>query len=245
MVHVCSVVLTCRSFDIYHEQTCLNLKKDSIILMDEKLAYKIPQNCSWVRRLNIDECIVSNYLQHIRHPAQYSGKHTRHRLLINHQPPLPLVRAIFDSFDAEETLTPTLSNMLYFSCLSLFSMHDELVPLLFNSINTLSGKVEQIISVDTSRRWYLRDVAEKLYTSESLTKKKLQDENTSFSKILLASRMARAKTLLELKKMPLTVIAEKCGYSSTSYFINTFRQYYGVTPHQYSHRSAASFVSLC
>lgn len=62
MAHVCSVVLTCRSFDIYHEQTCLNLKKDSIILMDEKLAYKIPQNCSWVRRLNIDECIVSNYL---------------------------------------------------------------------------------------------------------------------------------------------------------------------------------------
>ncbi|MDF6504069.1 acid resistance transcriptional activator GadW, partial [Escherichia coli] len=68
-----------------------------------------------------------------------------------------------------------------------------------------------------------------------------QDENTCFSKILLASRMSMARRLLELRQLPLHTIAEKCGYSSTSYFINTFRQYYGVTPHQFAQHSPGTF----
>lgn len=50
-----------------------------------------------------------------------------------------------------------------------------------------------------------------------------------------------ARRLLELRQIPLHTIAEKCGYSSTSYFINTFRQYYGVTPHQFSQHSPGTF----
>ena len=117
-----------------------------------------------------------------------------------------------------------LCQTLYLSCLSMFSHKKELIPLLFNSISTVSGKVERLISFDIAKRWYLRDIAERMYTSESLIKKKLQDENTCFSKILLASRMSMARRLLELRQIPLHTIAEKCGYSSTSYFINTFRQ---------------------
>lgn len=36
MAHVCSVILTCRSFDIYHEQQKLSLYKDSILLIEKK-----------------------------------------------------------------------------------------------------------------------------------------------------------------------------------------------------------------
>ncbi|EJA1145898.1 AraC family transcriptional regulator, partial [Escherichia coli] len=50
-----------------------------------------------------------------------------------------------------------------------------------------------------------------------------------------------ARRLLELRQIPLHTIAEKCGYSSTSYFINTFRQYYGVTPHQFAQHSPGTF----
>lgn len=154
---------------------------------------------------------------------------------------MPLVTAIFDSFAQEDIASKTLSNMLYFSCLSMFSRNKELIPFLFNSISTVSGKVERIIGFDIARRWYLRDIAEKMYTSESLIKKKLQDEKTCFSKILLASRMSMARRLLELRQIPLPMIAEKCGYSSTSYFINTFRQYYGITPHQFAQQSTGTF----
>ena len=89
---------------------------------------------------------------------------------------MPLVTAIFDSFNESGVNSPILSNMLYLSCLSMFSHKKELIPLLFNSISTVSGKVERLISFDIAKRWYLRDIAERMYTSESLIKKKLQDE---------------------------------------------------------------------
>lgn len=85
---------------------------------------------------------------------------------------MPLVTAIFDSFNDSGVNSPILSKMLYLSCLSMFSHKKELIPLLFNSISTVSGKVERLISFDIAKRWYLRDIAERMYTSESLIKKK-------------------------------------------------------------------------
>ncbi|WP_105269111.1 acid resistance transcriptional activator GadW [Escherichia sp. MOD1-EC6163] len=241
MAHVCSVILTCRSFDIYHEQQKLSLYKDSILLIEKNMAESFDFNESNVRRLDIDERIITHYLHNVRSPFRCLGLHNKKKLLVNMTPPMPLVTAIFDSFTKEDIASTTLNNILYFSCLSMFSRNKELIPFLFNSISTIAGKVERIISFDIARRWYLRDIAEKMYTSESLIKKKLQDENTCFSKILLASRMSMARQLLELRQFPLPMIAEKCGYSSTSYFINTFRQYYGVTPHQFAQQSTGTF----
>lgn len=241
MTHVCSVILIRRSFDIYHEQQKISLHNESILLLEKNLADDFAFCSPDTRRLDIDELTVCHYLQNIRQLPRNLGLHSKDRLLINQSPPMPLVTAIFDSFNESGVNSPILSNMLYLSCLSMFSHKKELIPLLFNSISTVSGKVERLISFDIAKRWYLRDIAERMYTSESLIKKKLQDENTCFSKILLASRMSMARRLLELRQIPLHTIAEKCGYSSTSYFINTFRQYYGVTPHQFAQHSPGTF----
>ncbi|EFB3772376.1 TPA: acid resistance transcriptional activator GadW [Escherichia coli] len=241
MTHVCSVILIRRSFDIYHEQHKISLHNESIVLLEKNLADDFAFCSPDTRRLDIDELTVCQYLQNIRQLPRNLGLHSKDRLLINQSPPMPLVTAIFDSFNESGVNSPILSNMLYLSCLSMFSHKKELIPLLFNSISTVSGKVERLISFDIAKRWYLRDIAERMYTSESLIKKKLQDENTCFSKILLASRMSMARRLLELRQIPLHTIAEKCGYSSTSYFINTFRQYYGVTPHQFAQHSPGTF----
>ncbi|EKI8157397.1 acid resistance transcriptional activator GadW [Escherichia coli] len=241
MTHVCSVILVCRSLDLYHEQQIISLNKDSILLLEKNLADDIVSCSPGTRRLDIDELTVCHYLQNIRQLPHNLALHTKDRLLVNPAPPMPLVTAIFDSFTKSAVNSPILSNMLYLSCLSMFSHKKELIPLLFNSISTVTGKVERLISFDIARRWYLRDIAERMYISESLIKKKLQDENTCFSKILLASRMSMARRLLELRQIPLHTIAEKCGYSSTSYFINTFRQYYGVTPHQFTQHSPGAY----
>ncbi|EGC2474568.1 acid resistance transcriptional activator GadW [Escherichia coli] len=241
MTHVCSVILIRRSFDIYHEQQKISLHNESILLLEKNLADDFAFCSPDTRRLDIDELTVCHYLQNIRQLPRNLGLHSKDRLLINQSSPMPLVTAIFDSFNDSGVNSPILSKMLYLSCLSMFSHKKELIPLLFNSISTVSGKVERLISFDIAKRWYLRDIAERMYTSESLIKKKLQDENTCFSKILLASRMSMARRLLELRQIPLHTIAEKCGYSSTSYFINTFRQYYGVTPHQFAQHSPGTF----
>ncbi|HCD2689684.1 TPA: acid resistance transcriptional activator GadW, partial [Escherichia coli] len=215
MAHVCSVILVRRSFDIHHEQQKISLHNESILLLDKNLADDFAFCSLDTRRLDIEELTVCHYLQNIRQLPRNLGLHSKDRLLINQSPPIQLVTAIFDSFNDPRVNSPILSKMLYLSCLSMFSHKKELIPLLFNSISTVSGKVERLISFDIAKRWYLRDIAERMYTSESLIKKKLQDENTCFSKILLASRMSMARRLLELRQIPLHTIAEKCGYSST------------------------------
>ncbi len=149
--------------------------------------------------------------------------------------------AIFDSFNDPRVNSPILSKMLYLSCLSMFSHKKELIPLLFNSISTVSGKVERLISFDIAKRWYLRDIAERMYTSESLIKKSCRMKIPVSVKYYSPPGCRWYRRLLELRQIPLHTIAEKCGYSSTSYFINTFRQYYGVTPHQFSQHSPGTF----
>ncbi|STH70593.1 AraC family transcriptional regulator [Escherichia coli] len=99
------------------------------------------------RRLDIDELTVCHYLQNIRQLPRNLGLHSKDRLLINQSPPMPLVTAIFDSFNESGVNSPILSNMLYLSCLSMFSHKKELIPLLFNSISTVSGKVERLLAL--------------------------------------------------------------------------------------------------
>lgn len=171
MTHVCSVILVRRSFDIYHEQQKISLYNESILLLDKNLADDFAFCSPDTRRLDIDELTVCHYLQNIRQIPRNLGLHSKDRLLINQSPPMPLVTAIFDSFNDSGVNSPILSKMLYLSCLSMFSHKKELIPLLFNSISTVSGKVERLISFDIAKRWYLRDIAERMYTSESLIKK--------------------------------------------------------------------------
>ncbi|EJC2392724.1 AraC family transcriptional regulator, partial [Escherichia coli] len=78
-----------------------------------------------------------------------------------------------------------------------------------------------------------------LYMSESLIKKKLLLENTSFSKLLLDTRMAFAIKLLKQNR-PLKQVSESCGFSSISYFVYLFRQYYNCTPCEYAKHQLSS-----
>lgn len=144
MAHVCSVILVRRSFDIHHEQQKISLHNESILLLDKNLADDFAFCSLDTRRLDIEELTVCHYLQNIRQLPRNLGLHSKDRLLINQSPPIQLVTAIFDSFNDPRVNSPILSKMLYLSCLSMFSHKKELIPLLFNSISTVSGKVERL-----------------------------------------------------------------------------------------------------
>ncbi|EOK1548704.1 helix-turn-helix domain-containing protein [Escherichia coli] len=77
----------------------------------------------------------------------------------------------------------------------------------------------------------MKDISNALYMSESLLKRKLREEKTSFSQILLDIRMHNARQLV-FSKLSVNQISIRCGYASTAYFISVFRQYYGITPCQ-------------
>ncbi|EPP0337070.1 acid stress response transcriptional regulator YdeO, partial [Shigella flexneri] len=79
----------------------------------------------------------------------------------------------------------------------------------------------------------LKDICDCLYISESLLKKKLKQEQTTFSQILLDARMQHAKNLIRVEGS-VNKIAEQCGYASTSYFIYAFRKHFGNSPKRVS-----------
>lgn len=59
--------------------------------------------------------------------------------------------------------------------------------------------------------------------STSTLKRKLAEEGTSFSDIYLSARMNQAAKLLRIGNHNVNAVALKCGYDSTSYFIQCFK----------------------
>lgn len=73
-------------------------------------------------------------------------------------------------------------------------------------------------------------MADRLNVSEVTVRKKLESESTNFFSILLDIRMNSAFKLLVHEGLQVNIIAANLGFSSVSYFIKTFRSYYGLTP---------------
>ena len=48
--------------------------------------------------------------------------------------------------------------------------------------------------------------------------------------VLIDLRMERASDLIVNTNIPITDIAESCGYSSVSYFITEYKKHFGITP---------------
>lgn len=143
-----------------------------------------------------------------------------------------LLISMIDNINSQNHIHPDFKDAIFFSLLSVFSDVANLRAFLTSGMPTFSGKVRSIFLSDVSKHWKLRDLADYLYMSESLIKKKLLLENTSFSKILLDTRMSLAIKLLK-QNHPIKYVSEMCGFSSTSYFVCLFRQYYECTPRKY------------
>ena len=60
-----------------------------------------------------------------------------------------------------------------------------------------------------------------------------KEQGETAGKFLTKVRMERARELLDEGSEKMTAIAEKTGYTSTSYFARVFRKYYGMSPQEY------------
>ncbi|EFD3068163.1 helix-turn-helix domain-containing protein [Escherichia coli] len=104
--------------------------------------------------------------------------------------------------------------------------------LIVTAVARFSEKVSGIILGDIKRKWRLVDVADALNLSEITVRKKLESEYTTFYSILMEIRMSSAFKMLVYDGLHVNCVSNRLGFSSTSYFIKTFREYYGLTPKQ-------------
>ncbi|ECD9324972.1 helix-turn-helix domain-containing protein [Salmonella enterica subsp. houtenae] len=93
-------------------------------------------------------------------------------------------------------------------------------------------KVVSIITTDISKQWTLGKVSELMYISEISLRKKLDAEGEKFMKILTDLRMNHSLKLLTTTEYSIEKVACCVGYNTTSYFIKTFKNYFGFTPKQ-------------
>lgn len=179
----------------------------------------------------LNDSAVRNYLSCHNHQGKQLLDKCPHLLKKSFAYPDLLIRMI-DNISDQNHIHPDFKDALTFSLLSIFSDVDNLRAFLTSGMPTFSGKVRSIFLSDVSKHWKLRDLTDYLYMSEIL-------ENTSFSKLLLDTRMAFAIKLLKQNR-PLKQVSESCGFSSISYFVYLFRQYYNCTPCEYAKHQLSS-----
>lgn len=143
---------------------------------------------------------------------------------------------------SQETLTSEVDlerrRCLAFTVLSIFLNNNSLIHFLIREVRSnLSANVYNIIQSNMHKEWSLTSVASCLCLSPSSLKKKLKNEDTTYSKIITDCRMRYAAEQLLVFNKNISQVSSLCGYSSTSYFISVFKEYYGVTPLNYVHRS--------
>ena len=119
--------------------------------------------------------------------------------------PTGLLNEMIAYLNSEERNHHNFSELLLFSCLSIFAACKGFITLLTNGVLSVSGKVRNIVNMKLAHPWKLKDICDCLYISESLLKKKLKQEQTTFSQI-----------------------------ASTSYFIYAFRKHFGNSPKRVS-----------
>lgn len=101
------------------------------------------------------------------------------------------------------------------------------------SQNSVAENIYNIIINDISRKWTLKDISDSLYMSCSTLKRKLKQENTSFSEVYLNARMNKAAKLLHNSGYNVTRVAYMCGYDSASYFTCVFKKHFKSTPSEF------------
>ncbi|HBC9793594.1 TPA: AraC family transcriptional regulator [Escherichia coli] len=118
--------------------------------------------------------------------------------------------------------------------LSQFSDLDEITLALLHSVRkNTSDLVKELVENNLSRRWSLNLVSRELNRSEVALRKSLESEGVSFNRLLTDIRMMYSARQLAISNKNVNQICSETGYSSISYFIKKFHEYFGVTPKQY------------
>ncbi|EDW8498245.1 helix-turn-helix domain-containing protein [Salmonella enterica subsp. enterica serovar Enteritidis] len=125
-------------------------------------------------------------------------------------------------------------NAIHF-LLSYFHQERNFFPF-FLTFYSVSHKISVIIRTDVRHLWRLEEIAGILCLCISTVKKHLKKEGVTFIKILTECRMQHAAGQLSISNKNVKSISAECGYSNVSYFITTFTNHFGLSPHHYAQR---------
>jgi TolB-like protein/AraC-like DNA-binding protein/Tfp pilus assembly protein PilF len=95
-------------------------------------------------------------------------------------------------------------------------------------VRKLTAIVEENIA---NEQFGVSELADKMHMSRSnLLRKVKKETNLSVSQLISQVRLNRGMELLRAAKLNVSEVSHQVGFSSTSYFIKCFREYYGYPP---------------
>lgn len=118
--------------------------------------------------------------------------------------------------------------------LSRFSKIDKIIPILLHSHKkNTTEQVKEIVEKDLQYKWTLSKISNQLHMSEINLRKRLASEGVNFNQFLTSIRMMHAAHQFTISDHSINQVSIMIGYSSVSYFIKKFDDYFGITPKQY------------
>ena len=94
----------------------------------------------------------------------------------------------------------------------------------------LRHKLQQLFLRQCGLDWKLADAAHWLHLGESTIRRKLAEEGSSFRQVLDEVRFTVALGMVQTTDLPISRVAEHCGYESASRFSVKFKSMYGISP---------------
>lgn len=213
---VCSVIFIHHAFNANILDKDYAFSDGEILMVDNAVRTHFEPYERHFKEIGFNENTIKKYLQCTN--IQTVTMPVPAKFLRASNVPTGLLNEMIAYLNSEERNHHNFSELLLFSCLSIFAACKGFITLLTNGVLSVSGKVRNIVNMKLAHPWKLKDICDCLYISESLLKKKLKQEQTTFSQILLDARMQHAKNLIRVEGS-VNKIAEQCGYASTSYFI--------------------------
>ncbi|ENN3300150.1 TPA: helix-turn-helix transcriptional regulator [Escherichia coli] len=227
---------------IYTNKECLSFKKGDVIFIERGLRFnceikKHDKKSPPLQFVDIDT-VTLNYLKDITH-SLYGYKADEKQLS----------RCLADKIIGVNTneyyvrLFNLISNatdnkikaIKIAYLISKLEARDKLIfSLRVSSAISFGDKIKNLIQDDLSKKWRLNLIADKFNVSEVTIRKRLKSENTSFNNLILDLRMNKALQLLHENEKQIHQISKLIGISNPSYFIKMFKDYFGVTPKQYT-----------
>ena len=102
------------------------------------------------------------------------------------------------------------------------------------SSNYSVGRVQQYIELHFGENITVKKLAQTAYMSESSLNRLFKKE-TSFTPIeyLIQTRIEKSKILLRRKDLPITEIAQRCGFGNSAHFTSCFKRLVNISPSEY------------
>ncbi|WP_082475685.1 helix-turn-helix transcriptional regulator [Rhizobium sp. Leaf341] len=91
-------------------------------------------------------------------------------------------------------------------------------------------RLRRLLETDLSHPWRVAEVARHFAMSEATLRRWLGGSELGFSKILQNTRLEKGLALLQTTELPVSHVAQDCGFKTQSHFSDAFRRRFGIPP---------------